>query len=77
LHSFVALSFVGVAHAQDTMDFSGTTTFMTTFKTLIVTAAAIRTILLVAVFAGEHVTRLTRTTDNAVAVSQTVDLWVA
>jgi hypothetical protein len=31
--TFVALSCVGVAHAQGTMDFSGATTLMSTFKT--------------------------------------------
>src|SRR5213592_4461187 len=34
--TLVALSFVGVAHAQGTMDFSGATTLMTTFKTFAV-----------------------------------------
>ena len=30
--TFLALSLAGVAHAQGTMDFSGATTLMTTFK---------------------------------------------
>src|ERR1035437_8572143 len=33
--SILALSFAGVAHAQGTMDFSGATTLMTTFKTTV------------------------------------------
>jgi len=36
-----ALSFAGVAHAQGTMDFSGATTLMTTFKTFAIYAGAI------------------------------------
>ena len=36
-----ALSFVGVAHAQGTMDFSGATTLMTTFKTFAIYAGAV------------------------------------
>jgi len=31
--TLLALTFAGVAHAQGTMDFSGATTLMTTFKT--------------------------------------------
>lgn len=37
----VALSFAGVAHAQGTMDFSGATTLMTTFKTFAIFAGAV------------------------------------
>ena len=33
--------FVGVAHAQGTMDFSGATTLMTTFKTFAIYAGAV------------------------------------
>jgi hypothetical protein len=36
-----ALSIVGVAHAQGTMDFSGATTLMTTFKTFAIYAGAV------------------------------------
>jgi hypothetical protein len=36
-----ALSFAGVAHAQGTMDFSGATTLMTTFKTFAIYAGAV------------------------------------
>ena len=36
-----ALAFVGVAHAQGTMDFSGATTLMTTFKTFAIYAGAV------------------------------------
>ena len=36
-----ALSFVGVAHAQGTMDFSGATTLMSTFKTFAIYAGAV------------------------------------
>ena len=39
--TLLALSFVGVAHAQGTMDFSGATTLMTTFKTFAIYAGAI------------------------------------
>jgi hypothetical protein len=39
--SILALSFAGVAHAQGTMDFSGATTLMTTFKTFAIYAGAI------------------------------------
>ena len=39
--TFVALTFAGVAHAQGTMDFSGATTLMTTFKTFAVYAGAV------------------------------------
>jgi hypothetical protein len=39
--AFVALSFAGVAHAQGTMDFSGATTLMGTFKTFAVYAGAV------------------------------------
>jgi hypothetical protein len=46
-------------------------------KIMSATAAAICTVLLVAVFVGRYTSRHTRTTDNAVAVSQTVDLWDA
>ena len=36
-----ALSFAGVAHAQGTMDFSGATTLMSTFKTFAIYAGAV------------------------------------
>jgi hypothetical protein len=36
-----ALSFAGVAHAQGTMDFSGATTLMNTFKTFAIYAGAV------------------------------------
>ena len=36
-----ALSIAGVAHAQETMDFSGATTLMTTFKTFAIYAGAV------------------------------------
>jgi hypothetical protein len=36
-----ALSVAGVAHAQGTMDFSGATTLMTTFKTFAIYAGAV------------------------------------
>ena len=36
-----ALSFASVAHAQGTMDFSGATTLMTTFKTFAIYAGAV------------------------------------
>jgi hypothetical protein len=39
--AFVALSFAGVAHAQGTMDFTGATTLMTTFKTFAIYAGAV------------------------------------
>lgn len=39
--TLVALSFAGVAHAQGTMDFSGATTLMGTFKTFAIYAGAI------------------------------------
>lgn len=43
--TFVALAFAGlssgVAHAQGTMDFSGATTLMTTFKTFAIYAGAV------------------------------------
>jgi hypothetical protein len=39
--SLLALSFVGVAHAQGTMDFSGATTLMGTFKTFAIYAGAV------------------------------------
>jgi hypothetical protein len=39
--AFVALSFEGVAHAQGTMDFTGATTLMTTFKTFAIFAGAV------------------------------------
>jgi hypothetical protein len=39
--TFLALSFAGVAHAQGTMDFSGATTLMTTFKTFAIYAGAV------------------------------------
>ena len=39
--TFLALSLTGVAHAQGTMDFSGATTLMTTFKTFAIYAGAV------------------------------------
>ena len=39
--TLVALPFAGVAHAQGTMDFSGATTLMTTFKTFAIYAGAV------------------------------------
>ena len=36
-----ALTFAGVAHAQGTMDFSGATTLMATFKTFAIYAGAV------------------------------------
>ena len=39
--TLVVLSFVGVAHAQGTMDFSGAQTLMTTFKTFAIFAGAV------------------------------------
>jgi hypothetical protein len=39
--TLLALSFAGVAHAQGTMDFSGATTLMTTFKTFAIYAGAV------------------------------------
>jgi hypothetical protein len=39
--TLLALSFVGVAHAQGTMDFSGAQTLMGTFKTFAIYAGAI------------------------------------
>ena len=39
--TFLALSFAGVAHAQGTMDFSGATTMMSTFKTFAIYAGAV------------------------------------
>ncbi len=39
--TLIALSFVGVAHAQGTMDFSGAQTLMTTFKTFAIYAGAV------------------------------------
>ena len=36
-----ALSFAGVAHAQGTMDFSGATTLMSTFRTFAIYAGAV------------------------------------
>jgi hypothetical protein len=39
--TILALSVVGVAHAQGTMDFSGATTLMTTFKTFAIYAGAV------------------------------------
>jgi len=39
--TFVALLFAGVAHAQGTMDFSGATTLMATFKTFAIYAGAV------------------------------------
>jgi hypothetical protein len=39
--TLLALSFAAVAHAQGTMDFSGATTLMTTFKTFAIYAGAV------------------------------------
>jgi hypothetical protein len=39
--SLLALSCAGVAHAQGTMDFSGATTLMSTFKTFAIYAGAV------------------------------------
>ena len=39
--TLVALTFAGVAHAQGTMDFSGATTLMPTFKTFAIYAGAV------------------------------------
>jgi len=39
--TLLALTFASVAHAQGTMDFSGATTLMTTFKTFAVYAGAV------------------------------------
>ena len=39
--TLLVLSFAGVAHAQGTMDFSGATTLMTTFKTFAIYAGAV------------------------------------
>ena len=39
--TLVALTFASVAHAQGTMDFSGATTLMTTFKTFAIYAGAV------------------------------------
>ena len=39
--ALVALTFASVAHAQGTMDFSGATTLMTTFKTFAIYAGAV------------------------------------
>lgn len=39
--SLVTLSFVGIAHAQGTMDFSGAQTLMGTFKTFAIYAGAV------------------------------------
>jgi hypothetical protein len=39
--TFVALTFASVAHAQGTMDFSGATTLMGTFKTFAIYAGAV------------------------------------
>ena len=39
--TLIALCFAGVAHAQGTMDFSGATTLMGTFKTFAIYAGAI------------------------------------
>ena len=39
--TLLALSLTGVAHAQGTMDFSGATTLMTTFKTFAIYAGAV------------------------------------
>jgi hypothetical protein len=39
--TFLVLSVAGVAHAQGTMDFSGATTLMTTFKTFAIYAGAV------------------------------------
>ena len=39
--TFFALTFAGVAHAQGSMDFSGATTLMNTFKTFAIYAGAV------------------------------------
>jgi len=39
--TLLAFTFAGVAHAQGTMDFSGATTLMTTFKTFAIYAGAV------------------------------------
>ena len=39
--TLIVLSFAGVAHAQGTMDFSGATTLMNTFKTFAIYAGAV------------------------------------
>ena len=39
--TFAALTFAGISHAQGTMDFSGATTLMTTFKTFAIYAGAV------------------------------------
>jgi len=39
--TLVALTFASVAHAQGTMDFTGATTLMTTFKTFAIYAGAV------------------------------------
>jgi hypothetical protein len=39
--TLLVLSFAGVAHAQGTMDFSGATTLMNTFKTFAIYAGAV------------------------------------
>ena len=39
--TLVALTFAGIAHAQGTMDFSGATTLMATFKTFAIYAGAV------------------------------------
>ena len=39
--TLLALSFAGVVHAQGTMDFSGATTLMNTFKTFAIYAGAV------------------------------------
>ncbi|WP_231581249.1 hypothetical protein [Silvibacterium bohemicum] len=39
--ALIALSFAGVAHAQGTMDFSGATTLMGSFKTFAIYAGAV------------------------------------
>jgi hypothetical protein len=39
--TLLALSFAGAAHAQGTMDFSGATTLMSTFKTFAIYAGAV------------------------------------
>jgi hypothetical protein len=41
LPSMIALSLTAAAHAQGTMDFSGATTLMTTFKTFAIYAGAV------------------------------------
>ena len=41
LPALFALTFAGVAHAQGTMDFSGATTLMSTFKTFAMYAGAV------------------------------------